>query len=108
MSEQTLSTCNRYQRIIELRQREPQTRLNDFCRKHGISPWTYYFWRKRLAERESNAPKVQQPAFVAVATDSSSTYPSGFEIVFPTGVILRSTGALSRQILQEIVSVLGS
>ena len=46
--------------IAILREHENGTKTDELCRRHGISPATFYVWRKKLGGMEvSNARKLR-------------------------------------------------
>ena len=55
-----------YWRDTISRQRSSGQSIAEFCRRQGISPPSFYAWRRRLAERKS-------PQFVAVNVAAASS-----------------------------------
>ena len=64
--------------------------IDGFCRQEGVSPQSFYLWRKRLARLPAaKAPAAQPPdAFRPVrllpATGVSVQLPGGMQLVVPT------------------------
>jgi len=64
--------------------------INEFCRREGLSPQSFYLWRKRLAQ----LPVAEQPAARAAdafrpvrllpASGVSVQLPGGTQLVVPT------------------------
>jgi hypothetical protein len=84
--------------------------LEHFCRKHGISPWTYYYWKKRLGLQDTalrNQPPVRK-AFLPVSI-SPIHDASGFtEIRFREGTSIRFPGGFDKDLFRAIIEVLSS
>jgi hypothetical protein len=89
-----------YKRLIELRAADRGIPLQQFCRRHGISVWTYYYWRKRLS---TGAVPVSRP-FVRVHVGCAGVPGAGFELLFPNGIILRTAASLDRRTMTEIAT----
>jgi hypothetical protein len=68
----------------------PAASLREFAPRHGISTWTLYCWRRRLAAKPS-APPAREPQLVAVDVVGLDRRPKelGYEIVLPGGACLR-------------------
>jgi hypothetical protein len=91
----------RQRRLIALIEQQQSSHLGvaEFCRKHRIKKWTFWYWRKKLATnkkskaRRSPISKGNLPAFYPVsctplekASPGESvelSYPSGIRIKFP-------------------------
>lgn len=88
-----------YRRLLSLRQRAPKLTTEQFCRKHGVSEATFYYWRNKLAAGDGLAqpkPREHRPqeAFVPVAMEGVSRERSAdnayaLELLFPNGVVAR-------------------
>jgi len=83
----------KYARILRKREQAPEVPLDRFCRKHGISLWTYYHWKKRLAATPSTQV-VRTNSFVPVVMGRLEPE-NGFwaEVHYPNGILLRCTGS---------------
>jgi hypothetical protein len=83
----------KYARILKQREQAPEIPLDSFCRKRGISLWTYYHWKKRLADT-LRTPVLRTEPFVPVAMErleqESGTWA---EVRYPNGILLRCTGS---------------
>jgi hypothetical protein len=92
----------RYRRLLDLREQQSGVPLKDFCRRYRISIWTYYFWRKELSKPVLSTV----PTFVTIRPERPSLFSdSAYTILFPNGIMVRSTAALTRQALEDISSV---
>jgi hypothetical protein len=99
-----------YRRLLSLREHNPGETVAVFCRRHGISAWTYYQWRKRLSGGQV-APAVR-PAFVHVADGEQvravvpgAVQTLGVELAFPGGLLARLPRGYSREELLMVVAV---
>ena len=75
-----------------------------YCRRHGLPAHGFYWWRRELAFRDAHKP----PAFVpvTVAMPEAREQVSAIEIVLPGQRQVRVMGAVDRQMLREVLSVL--
>jgi hypothetical protein len=94
-----------YKRLIELRQQRPDEPLSQFCRTHGISTWTYYFWRKKLCSDTPARVERAMAPFIPVRIQSAASMPHLLEILFPNGVVVRSGAELSRALLSNLAGI---
>lgn len=67
---------------------ESRQSIAAFCRQEGVSPPSFYLWRKRLAEARPQPPTAEAPAgFRAVrivpAAGVSVQLPGGTQLVVP-------------------------
>jgi len=46
----TISPQEKYASILKDREKHPDEAIAIFCKKHGISLWSYYYWKKRLGK----------------------------------------------------------
>ena len=63
--------------------------INEFCRQEGVSPQSFYLWRKRLAQSGCRAAAVQspdgfRPVRLLPAGGVSVQLPGGTQLVVPT------------------------
>ena len=82
----------KYTRILKQRERTPDIPLDVFCRKHGISLWTYYYWKKRLAGNLSTQVVRTEPFVPVVIGHLEQENGSWAEVRDPNGILLRCTG----------------
>jgi len=95
-----------YRRLIALRDEHPEQPLKDFCRSHSISAWTYYHWRNRLNRTSGLLARPELPPFLPIRVDTMVAA-SLYEVVFPSGVLIRAKGELPQQIIGLIAPVPG-
>jgi transposase-like protein len=70
-----------------------------FCQKHRVSEYSFYQWRKRLAE--------QLPVkFALVETDRSTPAAAGVEVILATGERLRIASGSDAATVRLALSVL--
>ena len=87
----------KYTRILKHRERSPEVPLDRFCRRHGISLWTYYHWKKRLS---ADIPAQRSAPFVPVVMERREPDSVAWaEIRYPNGISLRCTGTFSTEAL---------
>lgn len=74
----------------------------EFCRQHGISEKSFYYWQRKLRTQiiEASAPKLVQlePEPVPVQNDLLQIQYRGAELKLPAGVDMDSVAALLRSI----------
>ena len=74
----------------------------EFCRQHGISEKSFYYWQRKLRQQivESAAPQLVQldPAPVPVQNDLLQIQYRGSELILPSGVDIDAVAALLRSI----------
>lgn len=66
-------------------QRRSQLSITEFCSREGVSPKSFYAWRRRLREEAAALPSS---LFVPVEVSSPSAGASGVRIEFPGGAVL--------------------
>ena len=94
-----------YRRLLSLREQSPGEPVAVFCRRHGMSVWTYYYWRKRLGGEQAVA--AVRPTFVQVADSGQvqAVVPTlGVELAFPGGLQARLPRGYSREELLMVVA----
>ena len=108
MRSDSQSRIKRYKRLMDLRSRQQEIPLPDFCRKNGISTWSYYFWRKKLAalNGKSYPPATEPFVPVPVAPHSNTSY--SFEVLLPNGIIIRSMQHLNGDMVAAMAGISGS
>lgn len=97
-----------YRRLMALREADQSTTVAAFCRKHGMSAWTYYEWRRRLAVKPTRR-EVGRRAFVAVRLPGPAIpSPRGaLELVFPSGVVARFGDGYAQRELDVVIAAVG-
>lgn len=74
----------------------------EFCRQHGISEKSFYYWQRKLRTQiiEASAPKLVQMelAPVPVQNDLLQIQYRGAELKLPAGVDMDAVAALLRSI----------
>jgi hypothetical protein len=108
MRSDTQSRVDFYKRLIELRQRQANIPIADFCRKNAISIWTYYYWRKKLTCLHAEEFRPAEHAFVPVRVESRPVSAHLFEVLFPNGIVVRSVAGLDREMLTKLASIGGA
>lgn len=59
----------------------------EFCRREGVSPASFYAWRKRLQQPEAAAGS--EPLFVALQMPDVPPWSGGLQIELPGGAVVR-------------------
>jgi len=96
----------KYARILREREQVPEVPLDRFCRKHSISLWTYYHWKKRLAAAPSSQV-IRTASFVPVVMGRlEQENGSWAEVRYPDGILLRCTGNHNREELALLARAL--
>ena len=64
--------------------------VQQFCKEHGVSTWSFYTWRKRLRESESGGVRFALVDRAAAQIELGNT--ADLEVVFATGdrLLIRS------------------
>ena len=74
----------------------------EFCRQHGISEKSFYYWQRKLRTQiiEASAPKLVQlePAPVPVPNDLLQIQYRGAELKLPVGVDIDAVATLLRSL----------
>jgi transposase-like protein len=68
-------------------QRRSRLTVAEFCRREGVSPASFYAWRKRLQKPEAAAGG--EPLFVALQMPEAPHWPDGLQIELPGGAVVR-------------------
>ena len=100
-----------YRKLLKERTRDPLVPLDRFCRRHGISLWTYYHWEKRLGYTDAAFQKVTTPvqqAFVPVSVSPVHDVSSCMEIRLREGTVIRIPGGFDRDIFKAIIETVSS
>ena len=74
-----------------------------FCAQHGLSPASFYHWRRVLARRAA-----EQPAFVPVqvVADAVPAQASALEVVLTDGRTVRVAPGFDAATLRQLLAVL--
>ena len=94
------------------RQADSGLSIRQFCEKEGISQPSFYAWRKRLVESQTNARRARKPGrgklgngreFIPLRLRDSA---SALEVIHPLGYQVRVTGEVNLTALQQVLEVL--
>ena len=80
-----------------------------FCRRAGLPASSLRYWHRKLRETETPGPDPSAGALVPVEVVSSSSSgldPSVFEVLLPTGQILRVPAGFDVEALRALIAVL--
>jgi hypothetical protein len=91
------------------RWRDSGTRARVFAQEHGITTWTLYYWRKRLARQERPARRRRRPRRVTLAPVHLMTAAADagdLEIVLVSGDRVRVSAGASVETLSRVVQTL--
>jgi transposase-like protein len=99
----------RYYAALIAKQAKSSLSVADFCKRNGISPWTFYQWRKQLSA--CNCRKPSQPAFLPLsATDvpsmQTTASSSKAEVVLDSRIRLHIPADYPLQSARAILSIL--
>jgi len=103
---------NRRNAMLELarRWRESGAKARAFAQEHGITTWTLYYWRKRLARderpvrrRRRRSRRVTLAPVRLVASDGSG---HDLEVMLASGDRVRVPADVSAETLQRVIQVL--
>jgi hypothetical protein len=100
----------KYAMLLQERKKHADQSVEEFCRGRGISPWTYYSWKKRLrqASNDSTVPKKFLPVQFISPTPTTTRAEGGteYEIKFPNGITMRLMGALQGEDHSAIIGAI--
>jgi len=96
------------------RQADSGLSIRQFCEKEGISQPSFYAWRKRLVESQTNGRRTRKPGrrrdklgngreFIPLRLRDSA---SALEVIHPLGYQVRVTGEVNLTALQQVLEVL--
>ena len=104
----------RYTRILKERERHTDQTVDEFCSEQGITPWIYYYWKRRLRQAPaSNVASLPENKFLPVRIlPSTATAGNGdtvlkYEMEFPNGITVCLSGPLQREDHSTIISAVG-
>jgi hypothetical protein len=83
--------------------RESRLSVRAFCAQHGLSPASFYHWRRVLARRAA-----EQPVFVPVqvVADAMPVQASALEVVLADGRAVRVAPGFDAATLRRLLAVL--
>ena len=78
-----------------------------FCRQRGLSPASFYAWRRTLAQRDAQAAHLVPVRVVGASTpDAGAAAPTGLELVLEGGRWLRIGPAFDAATLRRLLALL--
>jgi transposase-like protein len=108
----------RFKELLRLQEDSGLT-VAEFCKNEGLSPSTFYYWRKKLGvqnEKKDFISLLVQPPEASIAqsrksTGTSTVCPSGqvtgaeafFELTYPNGTLLRIRKDLDLSQLRALI-----
>jgi hypothetical protein len=95
---------------LQKRSHDSSIPLEHFCHKHGISPWTYYYWKKKLGFQDTAQRKLQlgRKAFLPVSLSPLRDAAGFTEIRFREGTSIRFPCGFDKELFRAIIEVLSS
>ena len=103
---------NRYRRLIEQHRAEGGP-VTQFCKRHGISHWTFRDWRRRLGAGHGRRPGrfprrlPAAPGFIpVVAAAVEQVAGEGFEVTLRSGTRLRIPRGYDKGELRTLLRLL--
>jgi hypothetical protein len=98
----------KYSLILREREKHSDQTVEDFCKRHGTTPWTYYYWKKKLGKISDSSPsprsflpvQVMPPSPIFTSGGSSAL---DYELRFPNGCMMRLSGTLSREDIAAVI-----
>jgi len=104
--EEHAARAARYRRLTELYGRRGSMTTQQFCRKHGVSVWTFYQWRRKL--HAEGAGSARRQAFVPLKLEApASGFAAAVEVRLPGGLVARFASDVPASRLADIVTALG-
>lgn len=90
MKQRSMILQARYESILQTRTMHPDIPIEKFCKDQGITPWTYYYWRKRLRKKVNPVSTGSTFIPLTVTPPRQQQQPSftekiSCEIIFPSG-----------------------
>lgn len=100
--------CEQWRKVIAAAEASGQT-ISGFCRKYGIHPSHYYYWRQRLKEDCEVASASRSGEFVLVGTAGmAASSPAALELVVERGWRLRIGAGVEENALRVVLSALAA
>lgn len=97
-----------WRKVIAAAEASGQT-ISGFCRKYGIHPSHYYYWRRRLTEDREVAFASGSGKFVLVGTaGDTDASPAALELVVERGWRLRIGAGVEENALRKVLSALAA
>ena len=87
------------------RQADSGQSVRAWCRRHRVKEAAFHWWRRELARRDAETPATSFVP-VRVADDPARDGEPQIEIVLTDGRRVRVTGAVSRDMLTEVLDAL--
>lgn len=114
MQENARTRRREHWRLLIEEQRSGSQTIAAFCREKGVSPPSFYSWRRKLEGESpsksqgqaSATPSPEQPAFIPLRLPAVLQVDEAIEIVHPRGYVVRLSGSVDRQSLSQIIEVL--
>jgi transposase len=97
------ATRRRWAERLERFRRSGQT-IAQFCAAEGVSPPSFYVWKRTLAS-DATPPDPVTPTLVPIRLTTSPAE-TPIEVVLPSGTVLRVPGDFSPQHLATLVRAL--
>lgn len=83
--------------------------ITGFCRRYGIHPSHYYYWRQRLKEARASPGATGSGEFVLVGTAGMTTAGStALELVVERGWRLRIGAGVEESLLRRVLAALAA
>ena len=83
--------------------------IGDYCRRHGIRPSQYYYWRRRLAVHQEAGEVRAGGEFLLVGTaEMASAEAVGLELEVGRGWRLRIGAGVEQRVLRVVLSELAA
>jgi hypothetical protein len=103
MRQRSIALQVKYESILETRKQHPDIPIAKFCKEQGITPWTYYYWKKRL--RTSVSPVCSSSNFIplSIIPPRHLAGKISCEIIFPNGCRFVTKDALEAGMLPVIL-----
>jgi hypothetical protein len=98
--------------MLELarRWRESGATARAFAQEQGITPWTLYYWRERLAKQERPTRRRRRSRRVALApvhvVTSADAVCGDLEVILVGGDRVRIPAGVSAETLRRVVQIL--
>ena len=83
---------------------EPQAR---FARRHGVRPWTFWYWSRKL-DGAPSSPRAARPTFVPVQVvpDTARVAAAAIEVALVSGERLTIPDGVSSDQLRAVLAAL--
>jgi hypothetical protein len=101
-----------YRTLLRKRTLDSSVPLERFCRKHGISPWTFYYWKRRLGEKDTvyqnQYTPPTRPSFVPISVTPAQEGSGFMEVQLREGIVIRFPGGFDKEIFRAIIETVSS